>query len=87
MPKKTNLIKAIPNIINEINAYHSHGLFKEARKRCRQLGGLVHKSKKLKNREKLLAFLSAKIKRIDLEAREFEKMGGRLKCRLRIRTW
>lgn len=69
---KMDLIKLIPTLVQEINAYQSHGLFAEARKRCSQLEQLIRKSNKLKNKEKLLASMSKKIKRIEADAARFE---------------
>jgi len=63
--------KQIQSILQEIEAYRSHSLFPEAKKRCQELAELIRQSKRLKNKEKHLATVSKKIKELENAARDF----------------
>lgn len=58
--------------LQEIEAYRSHSLFKEARIRCRELAVLIKKTEAIPNRKKLLGQLADKIKKIDAQLQTFD---------------
>ena len=55
--------KEIQKRLQEIEAYRSHSLFKEANVRCRELAVFIKKNTAIPNRQKLLQQLSLKIKK------------------------
>jgi tetratricopeptide (TPR) repeat protein len=69
-----SLKQPIQTILREIDAYRSHSLFAEAQIRYKQMEKLIRKSDKLKNKEKLLASISERLKTIESEMRKFEEM-------------
>jgi tetratricopeptide (TPR) repeat protein len=67
-----DIIKHIQKLLREIEVYHSHGLYKEAMQRCRQLSELILKSDRVKNKQKVLDAVSKKIEDIENDARKVE---------------
>jgi len=58
--------------LQEIEAYRSHSLFKEARVRCQELAAFIKKTPDIPNKEKLLGQLVNKVKKIDDELKTFD---------------
>jgi len=58
--------------LQEIEAYRSHSLFKEARVRCQELAAFIKKTPEIPNKEKLMGQLASKIKKIDAELKTFD---------------
>jgi len=57
--------------LQEIEAYRSHSLYKEARIRCQELAAFIRKTPAITNQEKLLAQLWRKVKKIDAQLETF----------------
>jgi len=60
-----DIIKHIKTLLREIEVYRTHGLYKEAKQRCRQLSGLILQSDQVKNKQKVLDAVSKKIEDIE----------------------
>jgi len=58
--------------LQEIEAYRSHSLFKEARVRCQELAAFIKKTPDIPNKEKLLGQLVSKVRKIDDELKTFD---------------
>jgi len=58
--------------LQEIEAYRSHSLFKEARFRCQELAALIRKTPAITDKQKLLEQLWGKVKKIDAELKTFD---------------
>jgi len=58
--------------LQEIEAYRSHSLFKEARVRCQELAAFIKKNPDIPNKEKLMGQLVNKVKKIDEELKTFD---------------
>ena len=67
-----DIIKHIQTLLREIEVYRSHGLYKEAMERCRQLSELVLQSDRIKNKQKILDAVSQKIEDIENDARKVD---------------
>jgi tetratricopeptide (TPR) repeat protein len=67
-----DIIKHIQTLLREIEVYRSHGLYKEAMQRCRQLSELVLQSDRIKNKQKVLDAVSKKIEDIENDARKVD---------------
>ena len=67
-----DIIKHIQTLLREIEVYRSHGLYKEALKRCRQLSELILQSDRIKNKQKVLDAVSKKIEDIENDARKVD---------------
>lgn len=67
-----DVIKHIQTLLKEIEVYHSHGLYKEAMQRCRQLSEMIQQSNRIKNKQKVLDAVSKKIEDIENDARRVE---------------
>ena len=67
-----DIIKHIQTLLREIEVYRSHGLYKEAMQRCRQLSELILKSDRIKNKQKVLDAVSKKIEDIENDARKVD---------------
>ena len=70
MPHKIR--QEIQKRLQEIEAYRSHSLFKEARVRCQELAAFIKKTDTISSRKKLLGQLAGKIKKIDAELKTFD---------------
>jgi len=68
--------KPILLLLQEIEAYRSHSLFAEAKSRCRELSDIIQKSYQLRNKHRLLATVSKKMKALDNDIRAFEEAGA-----------
>jgi len=69
---RKDIKKYVQILLLEIEAYRSHSLFKEAKKRYAQLAELIRKSHQFKNKEKLLAVISKKIEGLENDLSRFE---------------
>ncbi|MFC1489078.1 hypothetical protein ACFL6B_04435 [Thermodesulfobacteriota bacterium] len=69
---KKDLQINIQTLLLEIEAYRSHSLFNEAKRRYAQLANVVRKSHRFKNKEKLLADISKKIEGLENDLSKFE---------------
>ena len=49
-----DLKRHIQITLKEIEAYHSQGLFDEAKDRCQEIAGLIRQSRQVKNKESFL---------------------------------
>lgn len=58
--------------LQEIEAYRSHSLYKEARVRCQELAAFIKKTPEIPNKEKLMGQLASKVKKIDAELKTFD---------------
>lgn len=67
-----DIIKHIKTLLREIEVYRTHGLYKEAEQRCRQLSELILQSDQVKNKQKVLDAVSKKIEDIENGARKVE---------------
>ena len=67
-----DIIKHIQTLLREIEVYRSHGLYKEALQRCRQLSELILQSDRIKNKQKVLDAVSKKIEDIENDARKVD---------------
>jgi len=67
-----DIIKHIQTLLREIEVYRSHGLYKEAMQRCRQLSELILQSDRIKNKQKILDAVSQKIEDIENDARKVD---------------
>lgn len=67
-----DIIKHIQTLLREIEVYRSHGLYKEALQRCRQLSELILQSDRIKNKQKILDAVSKKIEDIENDARKVD---------------
>ena len=67
-----DIIKHIQTLLREIEVYRSHGLYKEAMERCRQLSELILQSDRIKNKQKVLDAVSKKIEDIENDARKVD---------------
>ena len=67
-----DIIKHIQTLLREIEVYRSHGLYKEALQRCRQLSELILQSDRIKNKQKILDAVSQKIEDIENDARKVD---------------
>ena len=67
-----DIIKHIQTLLREIEVYRSHGLYKEAMQRCRQLSELIQQSDRVKNKQKVLDAVSKKFEDIENDARKVE---------------
>ena len=65
-----DITKHIQTLLREIEVYRSHGLYKEALQRCRQLSELILQSDRIKNKQKVLDAVSKKIEDIENDARK-----------------
>jgi tetratricopeptide (TPR) repeat protein len=63
-------------LLEEIEAYRSHSLYAEAKNRCIELLDFIQKSNQLKDKHKLLATVSKKIKALDNDIIAFEQAGA-----------
>ena len=72
---QTDIKKHIQTLLLEIEAYRSHSLFKEAKRRYAQMADLIQKSHQFKNKEKLLAVISKKIEGLQDDLVKFESVG------------
>ena len=68
--------KHIQTLFREIEVYRSHGLFVEAKKKCREMEELIQQSDHFKDKQKLLTAVSKKIKDLENGARKFEEAGA-----------
>ncbi len=66
------LTQEVQKRVMEIDTYRSHGLFKEAKIRCRELRGYIEKKSRSRERSKFLAIVSEKVNEINAAARAFE---------------
>jgi len=66
----------ISSLLQEIEAYRSHSLFAEAKNRCEELTEFIQKSHQIKDKHRLLATVSKKIKALDNDIRAFEEAGA-----------
>jgi len=80
---QTDIKKHIQTLLLEIEAYRSHSLFKEAKRRFRQLAELIRKSDKFKNKEKLLTVISKKIEGLEDNLIKFEAAGAAVRMSTR----
>jgi len=67
-----DIIKHIQTLLREIEVYRTHGLYKEAMQRCRQLSELILQSDQIKNKQKVLDAVSKKIEDIEKDARKVD---------------
>ena len=67
-----DITKHIQILLREIEVYRSHGLYKEALQRCRQLSELILQSDRIKNKQKVLDAVSKKIEDIENDARKVD---------------
>jgi len=67
-----DITKHIQTLLQEIEVYRSHGLYKEALQRCRQLSELILQSDRIKNKQKVLDAVSKKIEDIENDARKVD---------------
>jgi tetratricopeptide (TPR) repeat protein len=72
---QTDTKKYIQTLLLEIEAYRSHSLFKEAKRRYAQMAALIQKNPQFKNKEKLLAVISKKIEGLEEDLIKFEAVG------------
>jgi tetratricopeptide (TPR) repeat protein len=70
---QTDIKTHIQTLINEIEIYRSHSLFAEAKGKCNELAELIRKNDQLKNKQKLLAAVSKKMKDLENDSRQFEE--------------
>jgi tetratricopeptide (TPR) repeat protein len=68
--------KHIQTLFREIEVYQSHGLFVEAKNKCREMAELIRQSDHFKDKQKLLSAVSNKIKDLENGARKFEEAGA-----------
>ncbi|MFC1813130.1 hypothetical protein ACFL03_10615 [Thermodesulfobacteriota bacterium] len=80
---QTNIKKHIQTLLLEIEAYRSHSLFKEAKRRYAQMADLIRKNPQFKNKEKLLAVISKKIERLEDDRIKFEEIESAVKMSTR----
>jgi hypothetical protein len=73
---QTDIKKHIQTLLLEIEAYRSHSLFKEAKRRYAQMANLIQKSPRFKNKEKLLTIISKKIEGLEDDLVKFESAGA-----------
>ena len=67
-----DITKHIQILLREIEVYRSHGLYKEAMQRCRQLSELILQSDRIKNKQKILDAVSQKIEDIEKDVRKVD---------------
>lgn len=68
--------KHIHIILKEIEAYRSHSLFNEAKIKCKELEDLVQQSNQIKNKQKFLTSVTNKIRDLEKDSFQFDKMGA-----------
>ncbi len=68
-----NIREDIQKLLRELEVYRSHGLFAEAKEKCKTLEKLIQQSDRLKNKEKLLDLVAKKLLELDSGARKFEQ--------------
>jgi hypothetical protein len=62
-------------LFKEVETYRAHCLFVEARKRADELVRFIRSNERIRNRDRILRALKAKIRQIDIEAEAFEAVG------------
>ncbi len=62
-------------LFKEVETYRAHCLFVEARKRAGELVRFIRKNERIRNRDRILRSLKAKIRQIEIEAEAFEAVG------------
>lgn len=68
-----NIKEEIQKLLRELEVYRSHGLFVEAKEKCKTLEKLIQQSDRLKNKQKLLDVVSKMVRDLENDAREFEE--------------
>ncbi|MBW1895107.1 MAG: hypothetical protein JRI91_15660 [Deltaproteobacteria bacterium] len=68
--------KHIHIILKEIEAYRSHSLFNEAKIKCKELEDLIQQSSQIKNKQKFLTSVTNKIRNLEKNSFQFDKMGA-----------
>lgn len=76
MTVPTKIRQEIQKRLQEIEAYRSHSLFKEARVRCQELAAFIKKTPDIPNKEKLMGQLVSKVKKIDAELKTFDDLSS-----------
>ena len=76
MTVPTKIRQEIQKRLQEIEAYRSHSLFKEARIRCQELAVFIKKTPDIPNKEKLMGQLVSKVKKIDAELKTFDALSS-----------
>jgi len=86
MTVPTKIRQEIQKRMQEIEAYRSHSLFKEARVRCQELAAFIKKSSDIPNKEKLIGQLAGKVKKIDAELKTFDDLSSNVEMSSREQT-
>jgi hypothetical protein len=73
---KMDITKRIQSLFNEAKVYQSQSLFAEARDKYIETARLIRKSERLKNKNKLIAIISKRLKSLEDDVNGFEKLGA-----------
>lgn len=68
-----NIKEEVQKLLRELEVYRSHGLFVEAKEKCKRLAKLIQQTDRLKNKQKLLDVVAKKLRDLENDARKFEE--------------